>query len=581
MKILSFTKKDWPIIVFGTVSLTLCSVGESFIPLILGKIVSAIVVQDVDKISSNILTMALVSVGAAFFGGLRSGTFQWLCYKTTFRIQQAFFDSITSQEIAFFDENKTGDIMSRLISDTTTLGNCLGLNVNIFLRTIIKVVGACVFMFSLSWRMALLTMMSIPLIYAVSTIYGYYYEEIQKEIQNKIAKSNEVANEVFSTMQTVRSFANEKQERVRYGEKLDDTCNSVLKQSFFNAVFVWGTNLLQLVPRILILIYGRFLIAQGLLISESFVSFIFYQQQVNDSFTDIADVYTGIMQALGAADKVFDLIERKPKINLDEGKFTAEKINGSIKFENVSFTYPTRPEEPIIQDISFEAKPGEVIALVGPSGGGKSSCVKLLKRFYTATSGDILLDGKPIRDYKHDFFHRVVTMVGQEPVLYARSIKDNIRYGLDDVTDHVIVESARQANAHDFITSLDQQYDTEAGEKGAQLSGGQKQRIAIARSLVRKPNILLLDEATSALDTESEFLVQQALERNKEGRTVILIAHRLSTVKSADRIVVIMKGKVVECGSHKHLMDKRGIYYNLVYRQLKPDDISGNNSISS
>jgi len=186
----------------------------------------------------------------------------------------------------------------------------------------------------------------------------------------------------------------------------------------------------------------------------------------------------------------------------------------------------------------------------------------------------VIISTKPNRMLK-------VTMVGQEPVLYARSIKDNIRYGLDDVTDHVIVESARQANAHDFITSLDQQYDTEAGEKGAQLSGGQKQRIAIARSLVRKPNILLLDEATSALDTESEFLVQQALERNKEGRTVILIAHRLSTVKSADRIVVIMKGKVVECGSHKHLMDKRGIYYNLVYRQLKPDDISGNNSISS
>jgi len=575
MKIFSYTMPDWILLIFGVIFLSVSAVAESMLPLYIGKVVSSIVVKDDNsKVLYNISIMAIISVVASVFAGCRGGTFSIINQRTDLRIRKALFNSITVQEIGFFDEANTGDIMSRLVSDTTTLSNCLGLNMNIFLRTSIKIVGACVFMFSLSWRMSLITFLGIPIVSAVSKIYGYYYEKLQKEIQDRYAKANSVADEVFSSMQTVRSFANEKAEQKRFEKKLEDVYVVQKKQAMFYSGFIWCNEILQLLPQVLIMFYGGLLIHNNKLLAEKFVSFIIYQEEISNSFIDMASVYTGIMQALGAADKVFDLIERSPKIDINKGEASTKDVEGHVQFNNVSFTYPTRPEEPILHNLSFEAKPGEVVALVGPSGGGKSSCVKLFKRFYEASSGSILLDGKNVNEYQHESFHQTVTMVSQEPVLYARSIGENIMYGLDDqlISQKQIRTAAIQANAHGFITSLDSKYEAEAGEKGGQLSGGQKQRIAIARALVRKPRVMFLDEATSALDTESEFLVQEALEKNRSGRTVVLIAHRLSTVKNADKIVVILKGRAVEIGTHDSLMQQKGVYYKLVYRQLKSND---------
>lgn len=273
------------------------------------------------------------------------------------------------------------------------------------------------------------------------------------------------------------------------------------------------------------------------------------------------------MQGVGAAEKVFEFIDRKPKM-VNDGTLAPEHLEGKVEFRNITFSYPTRPRAQVLKNLSFTLYPGKITALVGPSGSGKSSCVNILENFYPVQEGEVLLDGHPITMYDHKYLHAKVSMVSQEPVLFARSIESNISYGLSSVPLEIVIGASKRASAHGFITELQDGYDTETGEKGAQLSGGQKQRVAIARSLIRNPRVLILDEATSALDAESEHAIQQAMNNDLQGRTVLIIAHRLSTVEKAHNIIVLDKGTVVQQGSHKELMEEGGLYSQLVQRQV-------------
>ncbi|CAN0072557.1 unnamed protein product [Ectocarpus sp. 4 AP-2014] len=337
-----------------------------------------------------------------------------------------------------------------------------------------------------------------------------------------------------------------------------------------------------------------------------------YLTSLSDGFNDMAAIFSSMTQAVGAADKVFELIRREPKgarpsaspppssasqhsacetgaarsvrhataAAPEEGGAAPETCLGAVELKGVDFEYPSRPGRRILDGVNFNAAAGQVLALVGPSGGGKSSCISLLENLYQPSRGQVLLDGLPVHEYDHGWLHRNISIVGQEPTLYARSIRENIIYGLEGEEPSMadVEEAARLANAHTFISQLPEKYETQAGERGVQISGGQKQRIAIARALVRKPKVLLLDEATSALDAESEHLVQHAIDNmiSRGGMTVILIAHRLSTVKRADKIVVIRSGQVVEEGTHEELLDaKHGVYAGLVKRQLDLGESGG------
>ncbi|XP_007448746.1 PREDICTED: ATP-binding cassette sub-family B member 9 isoform X2 [Lipotes vexillifer] len=524
-KLLSYTKPDIAFLVAASSFLIMAALGETFLPYYTGRAIDGIVIQkSMEQFSTAVTVMCALAIGSSFAAGIRGGIFTLIFARLNIRLRNRLFRSLVSQETSFFDENRTGDLISRLTSDTTMVSDLVSQNINIFLRNTVKVTGVVVLMFSLSWQLSLVTFMGFPIIMMVSDIYGKYYKRLSKEVQNALARASSTAEETISAMKTVRSFANEEEEAEVYSRKLQQVYKLNRKEAAAYMYYVWGSG-------------------------------------------SVGSVYSGLMQGVGAAEKVFEFIDRQPTM-VHDGNLAPDHLEGRVDFENVTFTYRTRPHTQVLQNVSFSLSPGKVTALVGPSGSGKSSCVNILENFYPLEGGRVLLDGKPISAYDHKYLHRVISLVSQEPVLFARSITDNISYGLPAVPFEVVVEAAQKANAHGFIMELQDGYNTETGEKGAQLSGGQKQRVAMARALVRNPPVLILDEATSALDAESEFLIQQAIHGNLQKHTVLIIAHRLSTVERAHLIVVLDKGRVVQQGTHQQLLAQGGLYARLVQRQM-------------
>uniref|UniRef100_A0A8C8XDS5 ABC-type oligopeptide transporter ABCB9 n=1 Tax=Panthera leo TaxID=9689 RepID=A0A8C8XDS5_PANLE len=504
-KLLSYTKPDVAFLVAASFFLIVAALGETFLPYYTGRAIDGIVIQkSMEQFSTAVIVMCLLAIGSSFAAGIRGGIFTLIFARLNIRLRNRLFRSLVSQEMSFFDENRTGDLISRLTSDTTMVSDLVSQNINIFLRNTVKVTGVVVFMFSLSWQLSLVTFMGFPIIMMVSDIYGKYYKRLSKEVQNALARASSTAEETISAMKTVRSFANEEEEAEVYSRKLQQVYKLNRKEAAAYTYYVWGSGLTLLVVQVSILYYGGHLVISGQMTSGNLISFIIYEFVLGDC----------------------------------------------------------------MENVSFSLSPGKVTALVGPSGSGKSSCVNILENFYPLEGGCVLLDGKPVSAYDHKYLHRVISLVSQEPVLFARSITDNISYGLSTVPFEMVVEAAQKANAHGFIMELQDGYNTETGEKGAQLSGGQKQRVAMARALVRNPPVLILDEATSALDAESEYLIQQAIHGHPQKHTVLIIAHRLSTVERAHLIVVLDKGRVVQQGTHQQLLAQGGLYAKLVQRQM-------------
>uniref|UniRef100_A0A914WAM2 ABC-type antigen peptide transporter n=1 Tax=Plectus sambesii TaxID=2011161 RepID=A0A914WAM2_9BILA len=581
-RLLQYCKAEWMWYLLGFIFLFVYSGARIFIPYYTGQVIANIVVtKSYAELLKCVFIMGGLSLVSAIFGGARGGCFQYAIAKVNREVRCGLFRSLVRQEIGFYDATKTGEVTSRLTADCQTMSDSVALNVNVFLRNVVMLVGALAFMFKLSWQLSLITFIAIPVIGLVSKLYGAYYDRLSEDTQTSLAKANEVADEVLSSMRTVRSFANEMNEADRYSSFLNVTLDIAKKKAWAYVGYIWTNEIFDSAILVAVLWYGGHLVLSGRMTAEGLISFLLYQLQLGENLYSIGYVWTGLMQSVGASRKVLEYIDRPPEIKND-GKLVPATLDATIEFKDVCFSYPSRPDTQVLNNMSFAVKAGETVALVGPSGGGKSSCVSLLEHFYEPTSGDILLGGVSIREYAHKFLHTKIALVGQEPVLYARSVRENIAYALDAVDDEDVKRVATMANAHTFVTETKDGYETQVGEKGVQMSGGQKQRIAIARALIRKPAVLLLDEATSALDSESEHQVQQAIYQNLQGHTVLLIAHRLSTVERADRIIVINKGRVEQMGTHKELLRQDGIYRNLVQRQLigssvieEPYDSSG------
>ncbi|KAI8108318.1 hypothetical protein M9434_006345 [Picochlorum sp. BPE23] len=582
--LLGFAAPDTLLLTVAFLAGSLAALGQALIPYYTGKIIDyASIDPDRALFKYTIVKLLLVAFLCAIFTGIRGGLFTYAMTRMNVRLRMRLFSSLLRQDCGFFDRNRIGDITSRLSADTTTVSDQICLNLNVMMRSITQAAMVLVFMFKSSWRLSVVTFVMVPIVIIVCKVYGAYYRRMSKTVQARLAEANSVADESLSSISIVKSHAAEGSTESAYETKLREFYFIQVKQALAYSLYMINNTFLTAAVIAGVLFYGGTLVLNDAMSAGSLVSFMLYQQSLSASFQSLGDVFSALSAAVGAADKVIELINKSPAFVESGTEKPDRDLVGSIEFRNVSFSYPARPGITILENFSLSIRPGEVVALVGPSGGGKSSIVKLLERQYLPSNGAVLIDGRDIGSYDKKWLRQRVALVGQEPVLFARSIKRNIIYGMEtndglpeeQVPDDEEIELASKlANAHEFISLLPEQYETECGERGVQLSGGQKQRLAIARALVRKPSILLLDEATSALDADSEHVVQEALDRTMVGRTVLVIAHRLSTIQNADRICVVQKGAVVEMGTHEELLERQGIYAKLVRRQLARSESS-------
>ncbi|WP_225413350.1 ABC transporter ATP-binding protein [Stigmatella hybrida] len=523
--------------------------------------------RDRSLIDRAALGMTFILAIQALAVALRYYLFTTAGERVVTRLRQKLFANIMGQEVAFFDERKTGELTNRLASDTTVLQNTVSSNVSMVLRNLATAVGGVALLFYTSPTLTLLMLSVVPAVAVSAVVYGRRVRKLSKEVQDALAASNEVAEESLSGVRTVRAFAAEKHEVARYRSAMDKAFELARRRIRHSSTFMAVASFGGFAAAVVVLWYGGRLVVEDKLSVGGLTSFLVYSLFVAFSLGALAELWADFMRASGAAERVFELMDRLPTIPTSGGERPA-RIEGRIELREVNFAYPTRPDTQVLQGIDLTIAPGEIVAIVGPSGAGKSTIASLLTRLYDPQEGRILLDGQDLRTLDPEWLRQQIGVVAQEPLLFSSSIAENIRYGRMDASDAEVEAAARAANAHDFISRFPEGYRTPVGERGVQLSGGQKQRVAIARAVLKDPRLLILDEATSALDAESEHLVKDALERLMQGRTTLIIAHRLSTVMGANRVLVLEGGNVVQSGSHAALMSQEGLYRRLVEKQF-------------
>jgi len=557
-------KHQWKFYV-GLVFLLLTGATALAFPKLMGMLIDCVKNKNSDQANQIALGLIVILFLQSFCSFFRLSLFVNFTENTLANLRLSLYTNLVKLPMTFFSQKRVGELNSRISADITQIQDTLTSTIAEFLRQFILIIGGVILLATESFKLTLLMLAVVPLVAVAAVIFGRFIRKYSKQVQDQVAESQVIVEETMQGISIVKAFANEWYEVARYKGKISEVVKLAIKGGKYRGYFASFIIFCLFGAIVAVVWYGVRLSIAGEMSVGQLISFVLYSTFVGASFGGIAELYAQIQKAIGATERVFELLEETPeKISASQNGVPLEKIKGNVSFKNVAFSYPSRKEVQVLKDVNFSAEFGQKIAIVGPSGAGKSTISSLLLRFYDIESGEITVDGKNIYDYDLENLRGNMSIVPQDVILFGGTIKENIAYGKPDATDEEIMLAAKQANALNFVEGFPEKFETVVGERGVKLSGGQRQRIAIARALLKNPSILILDEATSSLDSESEKLVQEALEVLMEGRTSIIIAHRLSTIRNADKILVLDNGKITEEGTHQELINlENGTYKNL------------------
>ena len=568
IRILNYVKPYKSILAAALLCTVLAAAGNLYLPWIIKDMVDK-VLSDKDSMMLNLIAASIVVIfiarGIFYYG--QNYLMSYVGQHVVIDIRAEVFKKLQRLSMSFYDKNKTGTIMSYVTNDVNALQGAMVENTIELVTEGFILIGSIVAMVYLDWKLTVVTFCTFPIVLWFMDFFGKRIRSSGGQIQEATADITSVLQESVSSARVVKSFVREGYEIERFEKENVANFKANMRNAKYMATLTPVIELVAALGVTVILWYGGHNVIDGVTTAGSLIAFLVYAVNISNPIKRVTRTIGNIQKALAAAERVFTVMDLPEEVKNLPGATELPPVHGNIAFNHVSFAYNTGEE--VLHDVSFEVKPGQVIGLVGPSGAGKSTIASLLPRFYDASAGKITVDGTDIKAVTLDSLREQVGIVPQETLLFNGTVYDNIKYGRLDATKEEILAAAAAANAHDFILNLPQGYETQLGDRGVNISGGQRQRIAIARAILKNPRILILDEATSALDTESERLVQEALDRLMVGRTSFVIAHRLSTIKNADRILVLEDGKLVEDGNHEQLMAMDGLYahlYKIQYR---------------
>jgi ATP-binding cassette, subfamily B, bacterial MsbA len=577
LRLLKYIKPQWPNIIAAIVCILLLSAcNVAMIPL------SGILTKAIAEKNFHMLNViALSVVGIYCFKALLSYGQVFLMnfagQKIIITLRVEMYKHIQTLSFDFFSKWRVGEIMSRIIGDTGSIQNSMLTSITDILPNILTLIGAIIYLLNINFRLTILALLVAPVIVATIAGFSTKIREVAMQNARKAADISSILSEKVMGIRVVKSFTTENHEIKRFNDEVDKSFWLTMKEVQIDATQKPLLELIQTVVITLVVWYGAYEVIAGTISINNLISFFVGVGLIATPIATIGKITLMLQRSFAAAERIFEVLDTKPTITETKNAKELPEIKGAVEYKNVSFHY--EKDTPILKNISLKTSPGEIIAIVGRSGAGKSTFVNLIPRFYDVTDGSVTIDGTDVRQCPLFSLRKQIGIVHQDTVLFLGTIRDNISYGKFDATDDEVMAAAKAANIHDFIMSLPNKYGTLVGERGTLLSGGEKQRVSIARAILRAPRILILDEATSSLDTESERLVQDALERLVKGRTTFIIAHRLSTVQVADRILVFDKGEIIEQGTHKELITKGGTYKKLYDMQFR-DDADENEKIN-
>ena len=538
--------------------------------LLIGQITS--VIQGKSAFTLNQVTLFFVGVlvAQAIFSFFRIYFFSQVSERAMADVRRATYSKIITLPIPFFEQRRVGELTSRISADVSQLQDVLTLTLAELFRQIATLTIGTAIIFYVSWKLTLFMLATFPVIIVAAMVFGKFIRKLSKLAQDQLATANVVVEETLQSVNIVKAFTNEKLEINRYGTALQQVVNTALRAAKFRGVFVSFVIFALFGGIIGVVWYGGSLVLSNEMPFADLLTFIVYTTFIGGSVAGMGDLYAQLQKTVGASERILEILEEPSEVNATEELPLFVPVQGHVRFEDVRFTYPARPDLPVLKGITLDVAAGRKIALVGQSGAGKSTIVQLLMRYYAVGSGKITVDGRDLAGFNVTELRKNIAVVPQEVMLFGGTIMENIQYGKAGATDAEVREAARKANALQFIDSFPEGLQTIVGERGVKLSGGQRQRIAIARAILKDPAILILDEATSSLDAESERLVQEALDELMQNRTTIIIAHRLATIRKVDMIYVMREGQIAETGTHDQLaMREDGIYANLVRLQFE------------